>query len=191
MSVLLRPKIETAKAAGLTLAAGIGVCEAIKHNADIDIWLKWPNDIFVGTRKLGGILTEAVTGASGELDAVVAGVGLNINVPAEMVPEDLTEIMTSMRIELGQPQDRMEVIFPLRESIVAWCDAYAHKGWEALKPGLERYDRSEGLAVEVNDHGKRADGIARGIDSEGRLQVELSDGTIKSLSTGEVQIKPN
>ena len=187
MSILLRPRIETARAAGLTLAAGVGVCEALKRQVpDLDIWLKWPNDVYVGTRKLGGILTEAVTGSDGTLEAVVAGVGLNVNVSQQEVPAELIDIMTSVRMETGRNHDRLALLHPLREAIVVWCDAYAHKGFEGLAAGLSRYDRSHGLAVQVNDHGNRTEGIARGIDEQGRLKVELPDGTIRALSTGEV-----
>ena len=189
MSILLRPQLEPARAAGLTLAAGVGVCEALNHECDADIWLKWPNDIYVGNKKLGGVLTEASTSADG-LEAVIIGIGLNVNLDEEDIPEELREVMTSIRLEVEHPIDRLRLVHPLREAVLTWCDAYVHRGFETLYPAVQRHDRSNGLRVDVDDHGRKASGIARGIDEIGRLCVELADGRIERLSTGEVKLHP-
>lgn len=192
MSVLLKPQdLEPARASGMTLAAGIGVCEALLHAVedDLDIWLKWPNDIFIGTLKLGGVLTEAVTDSSG-IQAIVVGIGLNVNVASDMVPEDLEDVMTSLAIETGHAHDRLELLHDVHDSVVTWCDAYVHRGWDALAAGLERWDQSDGKHVDVRDHGRHEHGIARGIDERGHLRVELESGEVVSLNTGEVQLRP-
>jgi BirA family biotin operon repressor/biotin-[acetyl-CoA-carboxylase] ligase len=188
LSVLLRPSIEATRAAGLTLAAGIGVCEALKATTGLDIWLKWPNDIFVGRRKLGGILTEAVTSGS-RVDAVVVGVGLNINIATSEVPADLQPMITSAQIETGRPFDRMAIVHPLRNSIVHWCDTYVAEGWPGLRSGIARWDQSKGLPVQICD-GTDREGISEGIDEVGQLRVSLASGEILHLNTGEVRVRP-
>jgi len=187
LSVLLRPTIEATRASGLTLAAGIVVCEALKATTGLNVWLKWPNDIFVGRRKLGGILTEAVTSGS-RVDAIVVGVGLNINIVENEVPEDLRGAITSAQIETGRPFDRMAIVHPLRDSIVHWCDTYVAEGWPGLHSAIQRWDQSEGLPVEVCD-GTGRQGISQGIDDVGQLEVLLNDGESLHLNTGEVKVR--
>lgn len=171
----------------MTLAAGIGVCEALKATTGLNVWLKWPNDIFVGKRKLGGILTEAVTTGS-RVDAVVVGVGLNINISESEVPQDLQGLITSAQLETGRPFDRMAIVHPLRNSIVHWCDAYVSEGWAGLRSAIARWDESEGLPVQLCDGTERV-GISQGIDEVGQLQVVLDDGETLHLNTGEVKVR--
>ena len=192
-SILLKPQgLEPARAAGLTLAAGIGICEALAHDTALEtsgdhgLWLKWPNDIYAGNRKVGGVLTEAST-AGNTLEAVVVGIGLNINVPAEDVPDDLSTIMTSVLMETGHVHDRLKLLHHVRNGVVTWCDAYVHKGFPAMQTALERWDGSDGRKVEVVDHERSQTGIARGIDENGHLKVEV-DGQIVTLGTGEVRL---
>lgn len=189
-SILLEPKeLDPARAAGVTLAAGVGLCEAINATSQFDgLWLKWPNDVFVNTLKLGGVLTEAVTHGS-KVEAIVLGVGLNVNVKRSQIPRDLTNIMTGLAIETQRRQDRFEILQRARQSIIAWCDAYMHKGFSALSPGLERWDDCDGRQVDIFEHDSRREGVARGIDENGHLRVELPDGTMTALHTGEVQLK--
>lgn len=182
MSLLLKPNIAASQAAGLTLAVGVAVCETLK-TVGVDVWLKWPNDIFVGTSKLGGILTEAVT-TGPTVDAVVVGLGLNVNIRAAEVPEDLQEVMTSLQIETGQVVDRLTLVHPLHGAMLHWSQAYATQGWPGISGAVQRWDRSSGRQVELSD-GRV--GVARGIDPVGQLRVEV-DGTVLEMTTGEVRL---
>ena len=186
MSVLLKPTIEPARAAGLTLAAGVAVCETLKSVIGAKVWLKWPNDIFVGTHKLGGILTEALSSGT-RLDGVVVGLGLNVNVLENEIPEDLQDIMTSLAVQNGELVDRLSLVHPLRAAILFWADQYVSQGWPGLEQAIGRWDDSAGKRVEVLDGTGRA-GVALGIDPQGQLRVELSDGQTVALSTGEVKL---
>jgi BirA family biotin operon repressor/biotin-[acetyl-CoA-carboxylase] ligase len=89
MSVLLRPKTEVATWSLLSLLAGVAVAEALAAVAEVDARLKWPNDILVDGRKLGGILAERVE------DAVVIGIGINVSLRTDELP---IETATSLAI---------------------------------------------------------------------------------------------
>ena len=186
MSILLRPTLAPADAAGLTLAAGVGVCEAL---ADVpDLWLKWPNDIFIGSRKVGGVLTEASTQGQ-NLEAVVIGLGLNVNIPQSDVPLELQEIMTSLAIKTGGDWDRLRLVHRLYDSLMTWTDLYGSGGFQAIDEGVKRWDKSAGRKVEVIRNQEHRTGFAVGIE-EGALKVRYEDGTEEPVFAGEVKLLP-
>lgn len=185
MSVLLRPDMEPAEATSMTLAAALGVVDALVERTGADIWLKWPNDLYVGDLKLGGLLTEAST-EHGRLDGVIAGLGINVNLTGNEVPDELSDIMTSLRIETGERWDRMSLIFAIRDQLVERCETFAGGGLEAVLDDLRAYDRSPGRTVEIQRGDKWVAGTAEGIGDEGQLVVSV-DGEDIDVQAGEVR----
>jgi len=185
MSVLVRPAIDPARASSMTLAAGVGIADAVVDRTDADVWLKWPNDLYVGSRKLGGILTEAHT-ERGRLAAVIVGFGLNVNLSADAIPEDLESTMTSLQIESGRTWDRMSLVFAARDRLIARCETFADSGIEALLDDLRDYDRTAGRRVEIQRNGDWVEGTARGVGDDGRLAVEFDDQTVE-VQAGDVR----
>lgn len=103
-SVVLRPDESKALWPRLALAAGLAVAEAVETRLPL-VGIKWPNDVWLGGRKVAGVLVEAGG------DFAVVGIGLNVNVAG--FPGKLAGIATSIRIELGTPVDRAEVLADL------------------------------------------------------------------------------
>ncbi|MGM0557899.1 MAG: biotin--[acetyl-CoA-carboxylase] ligase [Myxococcota bacterium] len=185
MSVLLRPDVEPSKAAGLTLAAAAGVCSTLRSITGLDVWVKWPNDLYIGDKKLAGLLTEAAT-QDGELSGVVVGLGLNVNVSEDDVPSELTDIMTSLQIAGERRWDRLELLPAIRSSILEYADRYVAKGFAGIIDDLRDFDRTEGRDVEILVEGTWVGGIARGISDDGQLRVETDD-QVHLLQAGEVR----
>jgi BirA family transcriptional regulator, biotin operon repressor / biotin---[acetyl-CoA-carboxylase] ligase len=104
VSVLLRPPIEPPRLPELSLVAGGAVAEAIADVTGIEPVIKFPNDVLVGGKKVAGILAESSDGR------VVLGIGVNANQMAEQLPADVETEPTSLRIELGEPVDRAELL---------------------------------------------------------------------------------
>lgn len=188
MSVLLRPHGPASEVSGVTLGVGAHVCTALWQASGIDdIWLKWPNDIWVGGRKAAGILAEARTGAAG-IEAVVIGIGINVNLGTEDVPHDLEDVMTSLRIESGAPLDRMGIAFAVRHAVLAGAAEYFGGGWDAVRDDVVRWDRSDGHPVELEIDGEWQRGTARGIEHDGGLIVEVG-GERLVVTSGEVRFR--
>lgn len=188
MSVLLRPSVPPSEVAGVTLAVGAHVCTALFEQSGLEqLWLKWPNDIWSGNRKVAGILTEARTGARG-MEAVVVGIGINVNLDTHEIPEELEEIMTSLRIESGAPLDRLNIAFAVRRAVLAGAAEYFGGGWVAVRDDITRWDRSHGRTVDVELNGATVRGTARGIDPSGGLVVDV-DGTEHILTAGDVRFR--
>lgn len=103
-SILLRPAVESSRLPELTLVAGGAVAEAIAELTGVEPAIKFPNDVLIGGRKVAGILAESSEGR------VVLGVGINVNQTLEQLPLETRTEPTSLRLELGAPVDRAQLL---------------------------------------------------------------------------------
>jgi BirA family biotin operon repressor/biotin-[acetyl-CoA-carboxylase] ligase len=161
----------------VTLLLGLAVAEAIERvAAGLRVGLKWPNDLQIGRRKVGGVLCESA-GA-----AVVAGIGINLR-PLEGAPAELRERATALETETSS----MLPASTLAGSVIA-----SLQGRSAPAPTLEPAvlaelsgrDALAGAPVDTDEHGH---GIGRGIDREGALLLERPDGSRVRVVAGSVR----
>jgi BirA family biotin operon repressor/biotin-[acetyl-CoA-carboxylase] ligase len=117
-SVLLVPSVESLRLPELTIVAGEAVREAIAAATGLAPEIKLPNDILIGGRKSAGILAEARDGR------VVLGIGVNVNVPADELPE---ETATSLLVEQGAEADRVELLVEILDRLERHYDDWVAK----------------------------------------------------------------
>ncbi|HVS67283.1 MAG TPA: biotin--[acetyl-CoA-carboxylase] ligase [Mycobacteriales bacterium] len=178
-SVLLRPALESAQLSLLPLIAGLATAEAVTTVGGVDAALKWPNDVLVGGRKLGGLLVEIAGGAA------VVGIGLNVSTRAEELP---VETATSLLLA-GGSTDREPL---LKEVLRSLARRYTEWRWSG-DPGsvLPAYrERCETIGAEVElelPGGDVVRGIATDVDDSGRLVVvDEQTGTAQAWLVGDV-----
>ena len=99
MSIILRPDILPSRAPHITLVTGVAVAETLKKELNLDVGIKWPNDILIGNKKVCGILTE-VNASINKINYLVVGIGIDMNVEIPMFPPDLQKDATSLKNEL-------------------------------------------------------------------------------------------
>jgi BirA family transcriptional regulator, biotin operon repressor / biotin---[acetyl-CoA-carboxylase] ligase len=153
----------------LPLAAAVAVARAIGDEAKI----KWPNDVLVGGRKVAGILAE---GRPHEGWAVL-GIGVNVAVRVEDLPPELHDRAGTLGRALGDVEPFLSSLLSELEVALALPGAELLDAWR---------ERDALLGSEVSWAG--GSGVARGIDGEGRLVVELADGGRTALNAGEVHL---
>lgn len=172
---------------GLSLVAGVAVAEAL-HAAGYDgVQLKWPNDLLVSGRKLGGLLVEGGGEHAGPVRAVI-GLGLNVRMPV-----DAAATLDQPWIDLAA----LNAAAPSRNAVTAnllghLLPALEQFDDEGLFPFLARYARFDALAgreVVVHGAGTPASGTALGIAADGALRVRV-DGEERSFHAGEVSVRP-
>src|SRR6266516_7571725 len=110
VTLLLRPKLAPVQAPLLTMMAGLSAHSAVQALTGLDVDLKWPNDLLIQGKKVGGILTE-MHAEPNQVRFVIVGIGLNVN--QEKFPDEFANIATSLRTETGKPQSRTEVLVRL------------------------------------------------------------------------------
>jgi BirA family transcriptional regulator, biotin operon repressor / biotin---[acetyl-CoA-carboxylase] ligase len=159
----------------LTLAAGVALVEAIEQAAGLSIDLKWPNDLYVGRRKVGGILAEAIPGSS-TMPAVVLGYG--INVLAGAYPPELVDRATSLERELGRVVDRDRLFIETLVALGRRYDDLLTGKFDGILDTWRRHSPSAcGGRVKWIDASGEQSGIAAGIDDQGALLVRTGDRT--------------
>jgi len=186
LSAVLRPQIEPRHVPPITLAAGVGVCDAVNSFGPRPS-LKWPNDVLIGTRKVSGILTEMST-RDGTTEHVVLGIGVNVN--RTSFPPELEDIATSVALETGRPAiDRDRFIAVLLAAVERWLDRFFAGGIEAISPHWTGRANFAGRRVRVHLEGAQPlDGTASGLDADGALLVVDGNGRRHRIIAGDVEV---
>ncbi len=187
-TTILRPKMPLAKVPQISLMAGLAAADAIARVAPGLVALKWPNDLWLKGRKTGGIIAEAVTDDKGELETVLLGIGINVNLSANDLPEELRERATSIRIATGRVCDRIEVADSLFSSLDSRYMELLASGFTPMRPAWERYSALTGKRVAIVNGGRRVEGTVRGVDDEGALMLDLG-ARLERIVAGEVSVE--
>ena len=117
-SLQLRPAVESERLPELTGVAALACLEAIAALTGLEPVLKFPNDVLVGERKVAGVLAEA------REERVVLGIGVNVNVPADELPQEVDRAATSLLVETGRELDRAALLAALLERLERRYDAW-------------------------------------------------------------------
>lgn len=158
----------------LPLAVAVAVCEAAEACAEVTCAIKWPNDVWIGGRKLAGILME---GRPQEGWAVV-GVGLNVS----GYPAALEGVATALALE--STVDSRQSTESVLAALVAALDRRLHDGPSGVLEAWRERDALKGSTISWRD----GSGIAAGIDETGALRVETDEGEV-ILQAGEVHLR--
>ena len=183
MTLILRPTLDSALLPQLTHYAALAAAEALESLVpSLHIEIKWVNDLYIGRKKIAGILNEAGFSHAASPDYMICGIG--INVADVFFPMELQEIATSLAAETHIEQDALLLVAPLLSSL------------EQLYPTLNNGDflqeskrRSVLLGKEIIVHSQGMDfpAIAKDIDALGRLVIDCG-GTTSTLCSGEVSV---
>jgi len=182
-SLMLKPKVPPAQTAVLTLLAAVSVCEAVKTVTDITCSIKWPNDILVNNRKLGGILTEL----EAELDRVnfvIIGIGLNVN----NEPQELLRNAISLKVASPSHEkiDRLELLREILRKIEDEYLLFQKKGAGPILDKWKDFNITLGQRVKISSARVQIEGQAVDIDSDGGLLVRKDSGALQKFMSGDV-----
>jgi len=182
VSIVLRPTREAA--ALLSLTAGLAICEGVQAASGLEPHVKWPNDVYISSRKLAGVLAEAGTSAGG-FQHVVLGCGINV-LPASFPPE-VAHRATSIESELGRPVDRGVVLAECLAALAArYADLRAGRSAGVLDAWRSRAALTFGRRVEWDAPGEVSSGRVEGVDDTGALLVRTAAGVARVVA-GEVR----
>ena len=182
MTVLLRPPLSPQQAPILTLAAGLAVRDAIAEQTGLTPDLRWPNDLLFGRKKFCGILTE-MNAEQDRIHFVAVGIGINVN--HDRVPDDLSAIATSLKIETGRAQSRVELVARLLRHLDSYYNRLLAEGPEAIVArfsGCSSFARGKRVRIEAPS--ETYTGTTEGLEPSGLLRVRRDDGRVLPVIAG-------
>lgn len=176
-SALLRPRMSLTDATQVTCRVAVAVARAIQKFTSEPVRIKWVNDIYIGEKKVCGILSEAASDLeSGNVEFIVVGIG--VNVATRDFPEELKTIAASIPGKANRNQLMAEILNEMERTLSEDC--------------MEEYKKRScvlGRRIEIIYTDKKEAATAVDIDREGRLLVRDSYGNLKLLCSGEISIK--
>jgi BirA family biotin operon repressor/biotin-[acetyl-CoA-carboxylase] ligase len=184
VSTLFRPRCTALEALRWTLAAAVAGCEACRDASGFPVSIKWPNDLMVGTRKLGGLLAELRSGVTTEM---VLGLGLNVFHERVDFPPELRSIATTLKLVTGKPGIDLDPLVVVYLTGLAKQTRLLEQGdwdsvsraWEAMTPTAHGHPvRILGRDQSLQN---AREGVTRGVDATGAIRVECGSGEIVSV----------
>jgi BirA family transcriptional regulator, biotin operon repressor / biotin---[acetyl-CoA-carboxylase] ligase len=183
-SLSWRYQVGPAALGGLSLALGVALAECLLRHAPT-VMLKWPNDLWVEGRKLGGVLVDVSGDAQGPC-GVVAGIGINVNM---LDPPDPPAQPWASLIETAGFLDRSALAAEVALAVEAALADFPQPGLAAYRKRWDAFDALRGRQVYARWDEGLVHGVARGIDATGALMLETPRG-VRLLTGGEVSVRP-
>ena len=187
VSMLIKPDLPPERASFLTTAAAVSVCESVNRICKVECGIKWVNDVFCNDRKICGILTESDTCyETGALNWVIVGIGVNILPPTEKIPDELSNIFSTVYQETPD--------YPVRNQLAAEVIASMAKYASGSPEDYLQYYRKHcfilGREVQIITGDKVRFAKALDVDENIHLHVQYTDtGETDELFAGEVSIR--
>jgi BirA family biotin operon repressor/biotin-[acetyl-CoA-carboxylase] ligase len=186
-SCILTPPVPPDRIRELGILAAYCAARTLRERQGVPVLLKWPNDLMLGGKKIGGLLSEG--GAlGGRIPWLVTGLGLNVNTPA--FPPELRGRAGSLLLEQGRPFNRGDILAAYLGRLETEYERY--KGEDSLAYLVPAYNAlliHRGRPVRLRRGWMERPAVSLGINRFGELRVREEDGTIRPLGMGEVSIR--
>jgi len=184
-SVILKPKMEPLHAPRLTLLAGVAVAKTTRSYGLL-AKIKWPNDVLINGKKVCGILTE-IGAEMDSIQYVVVGVGIDANVDTETFPGEVRDVSTSLKNELGHDINRVEFLQNLLYELESLYHKFQREGFSSIMEEWRLMSATIGQWVKITTQSRIMYGEAIGVNSDGALILETSDGKLEKIVAGNCE----
>jgi BirA family biotin operon repressor/biotin-[acetyl-CoA-carboxylase] ligase len=186
LSVVLRPNIPIHKAPLITLTGAVAVASAIRTTSGLEAGIKWPNDILISGKKVCGLLTE-MSAEQDRIRHIVLGIGVDVNMEMGELPPDVRSLSTTLAAEAGAKINRTALLQQVLRDLERWYQKFLANDGDVLDE-WKKLNITVGNRITVSGAGEALNGLAQGVDSDGRLIVRLDNGTVRTLAAGDVTI---
>jgi len=190
VSLVLRPAISPVEAPRITLMTAVAAAEALLSLKCLNVRIKWPNDILVNGKKIGGILTEISTEMD-SVDYIVVGLGLNVNMQLETFTEDIRGKATSILMETGERFSRIKLVQAYLQWHEKYYDILKNRGFEPVIQRWKELADIIGQTVRVDMTGKKIVGKVMDVDNNGVLILKDNQGRSHGIFSGDVTFVPD
>lgn len=173
---------------GLSLAVGVALRRALQALHIDDVQLKWPNDLLLNGRKLGGVLIEVGGDLSGECTAVI-GIGLNVSMP-DSVEQQIDQPWADLRGRLPADLTRSDLLAVVLLHLIQMLDEYSSTGFSSMQAEWQAANAFRDKSVSLLIGQRRVDGLCLGVDATGALRLQTAEGE-QCFQGGEISLRAN
>lgn len=167
---------------GLSLAVGVVVARVIESFGVKNVALKWPNDILLGRRKVGGVLLEMMGDPVGSCQVIV-GIGINLGMSEQVaIDQPWADLAHNGQIS------RNALASALLSELLLALEAYSTRGFSAYRKQWERFDAYRDCPIKLITPRMTVRGLGRGVSATGAIQIEVG-GLVESYSGGEISLR--
>ena len=171
-SIILRPPMIPSQAPQITLMTAVAIAQTLKNTAQLDVRIKWPNDILINNKKIAGILTEISTDMD-MINYVIVGLGLNINIPKDDLPPEIKKIATSVLIQKGKPFSRVKLLCAFLKNFEICYEQVKNQGFAPIMDQWREMSDIIGRQVYVDVINSKFKGIVDSVDDDGVLNSKV------------------
>jgi BirA family biotin operon repressor/biotin-[acetyl-CoA-carboxylase] ligase len=183
-SLILKPTIPVDSLFLITMAASLAIARAIRRKYDLGALIKWPNDVFIGDRKVAGLLVELST--EGEnVNYCLLGIGIDANVDLDDLPPDLQKTVTSVMAELGHEVDRASLLTTVLKEFESRYQILESGEYDPIVREWKSLSRTLDSRVSIRTMRKTFEGVAIDIDQHGALIIRRDNGRIEKVVAGD------
>ncbi len=186
-SMILKPDILPAWIPQVNLVSAVSLCESLVGQTGLPVRVRWPNDLWIGEKKVGGILTE-MSSDMDQVNYVVLGCGINVNMTRDALPGDLREIATSLFLEADRTFSRVALFRGLLEGLESDYAVFLKHGFIPFRERWTALSMTIGRPVHVHMPHREIHGFALEIGEQGYLRIQREDGAIEEVVCGDVTV---
>lgn len=186
MSVILRPVLSPTDSPMITIMTAAALADALA-TIDLSVQIKWPNDILLNGKKLSGILSEMDTERD-LINYIILGVGINVNTPHTILPDDIKNTATSIMIETGRSFDRVNILKTFLKYLEQYYEYLKREDFYNILAKWKECSNVIGRKIRVDLPNEFYTGKAVDISRNGALLLEDTNGTIVSIVSGDVSL---
>jgi len=184
VTIILKPKIPIDRAFMITMAGSLAVARAIRKEYDIGALIKWPNDIYIGDKKVGGLLLEL----SAEADTIhytLLGIGIDANIALDELTPSLRSTVTSLQAETGREIDRTTLLARVLKEFEQRYLLIENEEYDTLVREWKSMSLTLDHRVQIRTMKRTFDGEAIDIDEHGALIIRKDNGKIERVIAGD------
>lgn len=187
-SLIVKPEIPLDKISFLTLLSGVAAANAVNSVSPLHCSIKWPNDLIVNEKKIGGILVETVFN-QGDFLGVVIGIGINVHQEKTDIPDEIKEIASSINIEQKEeiPFSRIDILKEIINNFYKLYNIWLKKGPKQILNNWKKLSITIGKQVIIQSHQGKEHAEAIDIENDGGLVVRDDNGFIKKIFDSEIE----
>lgn len=187
MSLAFKPRLDTKDATMLTLLTAVACAHAIRKISGLPVSIKWPNDLILSGKKLGGILTE-IRADIDKVSLAVVGIGINVNMEEKDFTDEIRSIATSIKEESGKYCSRNELVLEILRQFERFYDILIKQGKHSLLDEWKTLSSTINKNVKVVIGDETVIGFVEDVDDNGMLILKLRSGLLRQISAGDITL---